>query len=227
MIERSPDDEATAAHAAFHGRPGERARIAFHALRRLLADPNDTRQVFLIGLVVNARRFPRFLARFAADEDGARLLRDQPAIDSSHVDYDALRALPPDTLGGAYARFLEDNGLDPDLFDAPPGLPSMIAYVAKRMRQSHDLWHVITGYGPDVGGEIALQAFTFGVTRMPSARLLALFGTLRYARHDPSIVRRAIVAARRGRRAKFLPTVRWEDHFARPLDDVRRDVLAA
>jgi ubiquinone biosynthesis protein COQ4 len=95
------------------------------------------------------------------------------------------------------------------------------------MRQSHDLWHVVTGYGPDVGGEIALQAFTWGVTRMPSARMIAVLGSLRHARHDIGIIRRAIAAARRGRRARFLPTVRWEDHFERPLSDVQRELLAA
>lgn len=221
------EEEARAAEAAFHGRPRDRIRIAARALRTILRDPNDTRQVFLIGLVLNARRFPDFLARFVADEDGATLLREQPAIDSTAVDYDALRALPPDTLGGAYVRFLDENGLDPDLFDAPPGLPSLPTYVAKRSRQTHDLWHVVTGYGPDVAGEIALQAFTWGVTRMPSAWLLAVFGSIRYALHDPKILRLAVEGARRGRRARFLPTVRWEDHFERPLADVRRDLLAS
>lgn len=55
----------------------------------------------------------------------------------------------------------------------------------------------------------------------------AFLGALRYARRERRIVRMTIDAARRGRRARFLPTVRWEDHFARPVEDVRREMLAA
>ena len=34
------------------------------------------------------------------------------------------------------------------------------AYLAQRMRQTHDIWHVLTGYATDVAGEVQLQAFT-------------------------------------------------------------------
>jgi ubiquinone biosynthesis protein COQ4 len=134
------------------------------------------------------------------------------------------RALPADTLGGAYARYLEDNGLDPDLFQAPPGLPGTLAYVAKRTRQVHDIWHVLTGYRPDVAGEVALQAFTFGQTYMPSAGLIALFGTLWFSPRAPRSVLMTVDGLRRGLRASFLTTVRWEDHWGDTLDDVRRMV---
>lgn len=33
------------------------------------------------------------------------------------------------------------------------------AYVELRLSQTHDLWHVITGFDPTVAGEIGLQAF--------------------------------------------------------------------
>jgi len=216
--------EARAARAAFSGRPLERLGIALRALARLAQDPNDTSQVFLLGLSLNARRFPELLTRMLLDDEGLRLLREQPSIDSSAIDYDALRALPADTLGGAYVRFLDDNGLDPDTFGAPPALPSVPAYVAKRLRQSHDLWHVVTGYGPDVPGEVALQAFTYAVTHMPSARLIALTGVLRHALREPRIAGMALEGYRRGKRAAFLPTVRWEALLERPLGEVQSEL---
>jgi hypothetical protein len=33
---------------------------------------------------------------------------------------------------------MDDNGLDPDLFQAPPGVPADIAWVAQRLRHSLD-----------------------------------------------------------------------------------------
>jgi ubiquinone biosynthesis protein COQ4 len=219
--------EAQAAAAAFDGTVRDRARIGIAALRALMQDPDDTRQVFLLGLVFNARFFPRFLARFATSGDGDELLRDRPAIDSRSVDLDALRALPADSLGGAYIRYLDENGLDPDLFQAPPGLPPVPAFVSQRMRQTHDIWHVLTGYKPDVAGEIALQAFTFGQTRMPSAALIAIGGALRLSRIRPGIVRMALDGYRRGRRASFLPTVRWEQHWRRPVAEMRDELGVA
>lgn len=217
------DAEREAARLALDGTPIERAAMAARAMRRLIEDPDDTRQVFYVGLLVNRRTYPMFLARFTTDDEGARLLRERPAIDSAHVDYDALRALPDTTLGGAYVRFLDANGLDPDLFQPPPGLPEVPAYIAQRMRQVHDLWHVLTGYGPDVSGEVALQAFTWGNTGMASAKVVALAGALKLAGKDPAIVRSVAEGYANGRRARFLASIRVEDHFGRELEDVRRD----
>jgi ubiquinone biosynthesis protein COQ4 len=220
-------DEAAAARIALEGRPVDRARIALAALRALLRDPDDTRQVFVLSLALNRRAFPEVLARFLASEEGLALLTERPSIDTAHVDFDRLRALPDGTLGREYVRYLDDNDLDPDLFDAPPGLPPAIAYLSKRLRQSHDVWHVLTGYQPDVAGEVALQAFTYAQTSAPASGLIAVAGTLRWARRSRGLVRESIRGYRRGKRAHFLGSIRWENHWERPLADVRRDLNVA
>jgi len=217
-------DEASAVRIALGGTPVERARLAFDALRDLLDDPEDTSRVFVLGLLVSRRSYPHFLARLTLDDRGARLLREQPSIDSQSVDFAALRALPATTLGGAYARHLEERALDPDVFQAPPGLPEVPAYVAKRMRQVHDLWHVLTGYDTDVRGEVALQAFTFGQTGTPSALLIALGALLRFGRQERGMLPLAVDGFRRGRSAAFLPPVWLEEMWERPLDEVRREL---
>jgi len=220
------DEQRAAARAVMLGTPLERARIAARATRELLADPNDTTRVFLLGMTLNARHFPRFFTRFAADERGAALLREQPSIDTAHVDFAALRQLPETTLGGAYARYLDGNGLDPDLFQAPPGFPSMIAFVAKRIRQQHDLWHVLTGYGTDVAGEIALQAFTFAQMGMPASLLISVVGAIRWLQ-EPRIARMALDGYRRGRAAEWLPVQPWETLWERDVAALRRELRIA
>ena len=214
-------DEGRAIRIALEGSAFDKLRLSAGALRRLLQNPDDTVEVFFLGIAVNAARLPAFIGRFAADEAGFRLLAERPTIDSGTVDWDKLRALPATTLGGAYVRYLDDNGLDPDLFQPPPGLPPIPSWVAQRVRQTHDVWHVLTGYAPDVPGEIALQAFTYAQLRMPSAWLIAVLGTLLKA---PRSARTVYDGFKRGEAAAFLPVIRFEDMWERDLDDVRREL---
>lgn len=217
-------DELSAAAVALQGSAVDRLRVAGKALLHLMKQPEDTEQVFVLGIALNAPRFPEVMARFVAEESGAQLLRDQPSIDSQHVDFARLRTLPETTLGGAFARHMDRLHLDPDLFQAPPGLPSTVAYIAKRIRQTHDVWHVLTGYATDVPGEIALQGFYYGHLHMPSAGAIALLGTLRYVGkfRDADLIAMVRDGYRRGKAARYLPAVQWEALWEVELDEVRR-----
>src|SRR5690606_7550553 len=118
-------------------------------------------------------------------------------------DLDALAQLPAGTLGHAYARFMRGHGLTPEIFDGPPAevRDERAAYAIQRMRQTHDLWHVVTNAETDPAGEIALQAFTFAQLRVPSSGLLAAFGTLRALPHTRQVLRDAIALYRVGKAA--------------------------
>lgn len=217
-------DEVAAAAIALHGTVPQRLKVSATALLHLLRNPQDTEQVFVLGVALNAHRFPSFMARFLAEDEGGRLLREQPTIDSRSVDFDRLLQLPADTLGGAFARHMKTNQLDPDLFQAPPGLPATVAYVAKRVRQTHDIWHVLTGYGTDVPGELALQAFYWAHMGMPSSAAITVLGSLRYATkfRDRRLFAMVKEGFDRGRAvSRFLPTVYWEELWDKPLDEVR------
>ncbi|MFO0746565.1 MAG: Coq4 family protein [Myxococcota bacterium] len=216
--------EVAAVEAVLAGKVLPRLRLGSKALASILKDPEDTKQVFILFLVLHARRVPGFLARFMAEPGGAELMAERPAIDSHGVDFDALRKLPADTLGGAFARHLDDRGLSPDIFQAPPGVPPAIGYLAQRMRQSHDIWHVLTGYDTSVPGELALQAFTFAQTRMPGPALLAVTGALRWWPEERGVFGLVARGYRRGKAARSLLAVRWEDLWAVPLATVRAEL---
>lgn len=210
-----------AVRIALGGTTTEKLTVGAAALRRLMADPDDTTQVFLMGIVLNGPFVPRLCMRIMLHDEGKALLEERPTIDSRTVDWDRLRALPASTLGGAYVRYLSDNHLDPDLFQPPPGLPEPVRFIATRIRQTHDIWHVLTDYAPDVPGEIALQGFTFGQLGMPSSILIATVGT---ALKAPWQVARVWDAYHRGRAAMFLPVVRFESMWERPLCEVREEL---
>jgi len=216
--------ELAAVQAVLRGDLRARIQLGVRALRTILKDPNDTKQVFVLFLVLNARSLPGFLARFVAEPDGVALLHEKPAIDSSSVDFAALGALPADTLGGAFARHLSERNLSPDIFRAPPGVPASVAFLAQRMRQSHDLWHVVTGYDTSVADELALLAFSHAQSRLPGPAVLAVTGALRFSLEHPNALRKVWDGYRRGKAAKSLLTVRWEELWTSPLSVVREQL---
>jgi ubiquinone biosynthesis protein COQ4 len=91
----------------------------------------------------------------------------------------------------------------------------------QRIRQTHDLWHVLTGYTPDVVGEVLLQAFTYAQLRAPSALAIALMGGARFGRKTPGFFPRFREAYRRGKRTAGLATFIWEDHWSDRVEDLR------
>ncbi len=175
-----------------------------------------------LNVSVNLGAARRRVREIGETEEGKRLFSDRSRIDSTSVDLDALRRLPDGTLGREYMRFLTDNGITPDVFcDMPEVGDERAAYLVMRLRQTHDLWHVVTGYAPNVEGEVLLQAFTFGQTRAPSAALITGLGTARHFALRPRHYARVRGAYLKGLRARRLATFRWEDHWDKPLAEVR------
>lgn len=201
---------------------GKRMRTAASALAVLARDHTRLDQVLVFTQAMNHARLARIAERIETTPEGAELFSERPRIDRKHVDFDALRALPDGTLGREYMRFLDDNGITPDVFEELPSVgDERIAWMMLRMRQTHDLWHVLTGYSPDVPGEIRLQAFTFAQTNAPSAFVLTVFGTVRWTIAMKGQVGEVLRAYRRGKATTWLPTFRWEDHWEMPLDELR------
>lgn len=201
-----------------------RWRRALRALTRVMLHPEETDQVLVFSNLANARHRQDRLDLFFNDARGQRLFGEQRAIDSRTIDLDTLAKLPAGTLGHAYAAFMRAHGLTPDVFDGRPDdvRDDRAAYVIQRMRQTHDLWHVVTNAETDPAGEVALQAFTYAQVHAPSSGILAALGTLRSLRYTRDVVRDVITMYRLGRDAEPLVVFPWEDHWATPLSDVRR-----
>ncbi len=202
--------------------PLKRARTAAHALYTLSRDSSRLDQVLALNVSVNLGTARRGVRELGQTDEGRALFAQRPRIDSASVDLAALGRMPDGTLGREYIRFLTDNGITPDVFcDIPEVGDERAAYLVMRLRQTHDLWHVVTGYRPNVEGEILLQAFTFGQTRAPSAALITSLGTARYFALRPRHYARVRQAYRLGLRTRPLATFRWEDHWEKPLTELR------
>jgi ubiquinone biosynthesis protein COQ4 len=199
---------------------------AARALRAALTDPDDTKQVFRLLQTLGSVRSGGFSERFKASRGGQRLLAARPDLFARLSDREALAALPEGSLGRAYLAFMSEGRLDAEfLIQAAEegGLPHTgaddEAYLGRRMRDAHDLWHVVTGYKGDLLGEASVLAFTFGQTWALGFGLLA--GSVFYMGRDPEARRLVADAFARGLRAAWLPAVAWEELLDKPLDEVR------
>lgn len=195
------------------------------SLRRLRLDPDDTELALRTALLLNAGALARVLRTFQASEEGREMLTKRPALDHEHVDIDALLALPSDTLGHAYAYFLRSRGLTPAVFVPPREIrDEQKRYISQRLRQTHDLWHVVSGYDTDIAGEVEVQAFTLGQMLTPFAFFVVLGGLAKAPSTRRELLRRVTRAFWRGRSAKPLCYQKWEERFATPLVEVRREL---
>jgi ubiquinone biosynthesis protein COQ4 len=177
------------------------------------------------------------LARMQASDLGRQLLEERHDILALISDRDRLRILPEGSLGREYCRFAEDNQLFPEQLAAvvrqarvesggfvPESTPEA-AYLHDRYRDLHDLWHVLTGYGTDMGGEWGIIAFQ---TRQVGYRSMAVMAGLNMLKNAIpgrlDLVGTWWRGRRRGAAAQYLLAQDWEGLLPQPLEEVRRNL---
>lgn len=194
------------------------------ALIRTLADSEQTSEIHVAEELTGRRRYRELLAR--NDAEVAELLRLRPELCSQQVDYDALRALPRHTLGGAYAAHLDENGLSADYQAALTRYvdDDDMAYLMRRFRQTHDVWHALIGLGIQGHEEVIVHALSWGQLRLPMSAMVVVFGGIKHIVLEArwTTLRHALLEAYEiGRDAAPLLPVHWETMWEEPLDDVR------
>ena len=158
--------------------------------------------------------------------EGRRLLADRPELSSELVDYDHLRTLPASTFGGAYVRHLDGNHITADYQAAATRHiddPDM-AYLMRRFRQTHDVWHALLAIGITGHEEVLIHWFSYGQLRLPVSAMIMVLGTMKHLvleRRWDALRHSMMEAYRAGRDAEPLLPVYWEDQWERPLDEVR------
>lgn len=207
-----------------------RPREGWRALQALIQNPDDTEQAFRVIGAFAGNASQRMFARFRRDPQGARLLAERPTLAALLGDPVRLHAMPEGSLGRAMIDFYEREQISPQglaeaSIDASDGaalraIPEDQAWMMVRLRDQHDLYHVLTGYGRDVRGELAVLAFTAVQMRNPGIAVIPLYLLLR-AGFRSELGRLIRHGLRRGLKARWLAVQPWESLFERPLDEVR------
>jgi ubiquinone biosynthesis protein COQ4 len=189
---------------------------------------DNVRYVFLIGNAQDSLSEQARLSRRIGDPFRNPSLERmwQERYFPARYDVDQLMAISPVTLGGAYARHMSQRGLRPDYYESVDARHKF-HYLRLRVRQTHDIWHVLTGFDTDPVGEMGLQGFCFGqVTNGQSVLILAggiikcLF-TGHYANLE-HFVDAFCEGYRNARAAHFLLEMRWKQFWSESVDSLRQ-----
>ena len=143
------------------------------------------------------------------------------------IDLDALEQLPEGSLGHVYAQQLRSQGLTPDSLIDPSPVHSAQEFMVHRLRETHDIVHVLTGFGIDGPGELGLQAFNLAQNRSPLAVMLIFGGMLNSLQNDEPLEPLLSALARGfelGLQAPCVIAYRLEDGWDRPLADWQRQL---
>jgi ubiquinone biosynthesis protein Coq4 len=103
------------------------------------------------------RRFARWedtLATLRRHPETARALRERWPF--GPIDLRELEALPEGTLGRIFADHCRSRGLDPNLVYVPP--TDEVGWLLNHFHQTHDIWHVVTGWGNDLLNVVSRRA---------------------------------------------------------------------
>ncbi|MEM8769982.1 MAG: Coq4 family protein [Pseudomonadota bacterium] len=203
-------------------------RAALRAIRRLIADPEDTAQVFEVIRALSGPSLEQGFRRFCTLPAGRKILVERTELLHTLCDRDYLRTLPPGSLGRTYLAFMERENLSADgLVEASEvagdrEIDGDRDRFANRLRDQHDLWHCLTRYGRDELGELCLLAFTYAQNRNRGIGFIVLVGMMQMRKHYGLRVFRAVRRGYRdGRRAAWLPGQAWEELLPQPVDAVR------
>jgi len=201
---------------------------ALRAIRALIRNPDDTPKVFEIIDALSGNAGELTFQRFRATQSGRQILAEKRRLLDVLDDRQRLMALPHGTLGRTYAEFVEREQITGQgLADASQAgrrveLDPERQLFFERLRDMHDLWHVVSGYGRDLLGEAALLAFSYAQTRNRGVGFIVAVAWLR-ARGEAAAGRPMMaVGFRRGRRARWLPAEDWEALLEEPLSAVRQ-----
>ena len=204
---------------------------AARALGRLVADKDDTRQVFEIMNALAGRSIEWGYQRLLDTPEGGLQAYERVELSDRLQDRRWLARFAPDTVGAGYRTFVETRNLsaygladesrkvaDTEIEAAHPR-----AWYARRLRDVHDIWHVLTGYQTDALGEACVVAFSLPQTRSAGFGLIAAGVAVQFmrARTGHPCGRAVLRAWRDGRKAAWLPGENYEALLAEPLKVAR------
>ena len=203
---------------------------ALRAFRRLVRDKEDTAQVFEIMRALSGRSIRRGYDRMLGTWEGGRqaFLREELAHKLDDPAW--LARVGPGTVGAAYHAFRERmgftaEGLAEEARKVAPAVDAQhpVIWYSRRIRDVHDVWHVLTGYETDALGEACVVSFSHAQTGNLGFAFIGLgaAGEIRRENHDVPARRAVLQAWRIGRKARWLPGLDYEALFALPLETAR------
>ena len=177
----------------------------------------------LVDSFLGTPQMEQCLARFRALPGGAAMLDERyPPL---QPDLERLAQMPPGSLGHSYASLIRRFNYDAEFFRPRP-VDTEERWLTQRIATTHDIHHVVSGFGTTEEGENGVLAITSTQVGFPAyvslnhAAQLAIyrFQLPRYPQMSRAINHGTSI----GFSAVALCTARWEEGWEWPVQDWRQ-----
>ncbi|HEX5775622.1 MAG TPA: Coq4 family protein [Caulobacteraceae bacterium] len=204
---------------------------ALRAFAKLVEDKEDTAQVFEIIQALSGTSLSKNYNRMLRTPKGGVQAYAHIELAPYFDDETWLAQFGEGTVGAAYRAFraerdLTVEGLAMEAAKVNEGVeaPHPIAWMARRLRDTHDLWHTLTGYGTDALGEACLLGFTHGQVPNGGVAFIATGAAneFRKIRQPYPYVRAIWEGYRLGKKAERLIDEDYLKLLAEPLEAARQ-----
>lgn len=206
--------------------PFRYARAAWRLVRKDPAETTDDAAIIEIGFARS-----RFGRRFARWESTLEHLKRDPRTAAAvaarrpfaPIDLAALERLPSGTLGRVFAEHCRTREIEPNLVHVPPD--DEVGWFLNHLYRTHDIWHVVTGWGNDLPGEVGLGAFYSAQLDSPpffGYMTALIFLNVVSRRADLDGIFAAFSAGyRMGKTCEPLFGVAWDELWDTPMSEIR------
>jgi ubiquinone biosynthesis protein COQ4 len=208
--------------------PLTRVVVALKTIKVLGDDPANPVLTRQLHIACDRETYARLAQRMRKHPEWRRIVDERKTIFAGPHEFDRFRHLPEGTLGQAFTRYYTANGIEPFYYDFP--IVDDVEFLAKRYRETHDIHHIITGYGTDPLGENEVQAFYVGNMGLRHSAFIALVSSFSSrGGHDWNLARfyrKLYDAYRRGKASAMLLGIPFDELWQVPVAEISARYIA-
>lgn len=201
-----------------------RWREAAKLSKVLLKDHTKTQYIFALSHAINGPALKRLHERLLTTHEGGEIACELPEFADL---YSKLADCSKNTVGYALINN-QPFSLETLTKLSQRGKKNRVwinskhpyVWMARRYRDTHDLFHTLTGYKTDTLGEVSMLAFSYAQQRLPSWGILLLIGLIK-VRFHPLKIAAILEAYCRGKKAKWILGENFETMIYEDLEECK------
>ncbi|MBL7543264.1 MAG: hypothetical protein JNL11_05580 [Bdellovibrionaceae bacterium] len=196
------------------------------AVYRYLKDPNQVDSVLKLGnQLLSQQSLSDYPQRYLRNKEIAEMVQQKQG--TKKIEFEQLATCHEDSLGWAYYHFIKTNNLDFTFYekDTKDPIKSDRDYIVYRIRQTHDLWHLVTGFDTSQEGEAGLIAFYYAQLKSPLSALIVglaiIHFLLKRPKDLPVLFDKITHGWTMGKNSLSLLAYPWEENWNTNLNSIR------
>lgn len=160
--------------------------------------------------------------RVKQSEDACEVINKKLPLEIK--DLKELNRLPLGTLGREYSDFMIKENLNPAYYKVL-NTKDDTTFIMMRLRETHDMWHTLTGFGTSLPDELGLLSFMMAQVHSPFSPIVIAAALIKAALKNPKeaveIMDRVSKGWHMGVKAKLIFAVNWPMYWETSLTQVR------